>query len=291
MIIVYLDESGSPYANYESYEKHCPNRISNRSTATSSPYPFFVLASLGLEEHHLPVVDDWFEGIKQSFFGASGLPSAPQYEIKGSLLYLLREGKEPTEWSGHGRVRGYSAQQRDVWRSLQNHQIELLERSVFDLLRRIKPVVWIVVVKQAHIFRKHKHATWPPYYWALTYLQQRVLHHVQALHGAYGRAMFLMDETSTLKTAADFDTFLSVRDRINDTAAWPVEFRRYLVEIPLFAKSHLHQGLQLVDIVSHAAWRHVKKRDSLRWFERIEPFLARHWQTGEHENAGMTFIK
>ncbi|MFQ5810653.1 MAG: hypothetical protein ACE5JM_13650, partial [Armatimonadota bacterium] len=64
--------------------------------------------------------------------------------------------------------------------------------------------------------------------------------------GAYERAMFLMDETSTLSTAAQFDDYLSTRETINGMAAWPVEFGRYLVDTPVFGKSHLHEPPEAV---------------------------------------------
>jgi len=219
------------------------------------------------------------------------MPSGEQYEIKGSILYCLREGKEPSEWKEKGRKRRYTNEQRRIWQRLDAKQLEMIERSIFDLLGIIRPVIWIIVVKQDKIYRKHRETTWPPYYWALTYVQQRVVHHVQATRGAYERALFIMDENVTLKTAAQFDEYLSLRERINGTAPWPVDFNRYLIDIPAFTKSHLHSALQIADVIAHAAWRRVTNRDRFNWLGRVEALLAKHWRTGTYENAGLTFIQ
>ncbi len=133
--------------------------------------------------------------------------------------------------------------------------------------------------------------TWSPYYWCLTFLQQRVAQFVQAQYGSYERGLFLMDEHSTLSSATHFESFLETRDTINQTASWPVDFKKSLVDVPVTAKSHLFQPLQLADIVAHTVLRHVRRLDALNWFSRIEPFLAKHWRTGRYEEAGFTVIR
>lgn len=81
------------------------------------------------------------------------------------------------------------------------------------------------------------------------------------------------------------------RETINAKAKWPADFGSYLVNVPMFGQSHLHQALQLADIVSHSTWRYVNKDDSLNWFGQLHPFLAKHWSTGDIINAGLTFIE
>ena len=290
MYVVFLDESGSPYNSFATYNSGYAKKVAKTTSGSFPPYPFFILAALGLQECHLPVVDDWFDGIKKSFLKAPDAVSGPHYEIKGSILYALRERKTPLEWAGMGRKRPYTEAQRDLWGQLKPFELEALERSIFDLLRRLAPVIWVIVVKQADLFRKHGTRTWPPYYWALTYIQQRVVQHIQATHGTYQQALFLMDETSTLRSATQFQSYLSVRNTINATARWPVNFGRYLMDVPVFGKSHLHQALQLADVTAHAVSRHVRKKDPLGWFKQVEPLLARHWTTGDSANAGLTYI-
>lgn len=293
MIFVYLDESGSAYSDYDSYYKQYVHKAEQREVEVNRPYPFFTLAALALDESKVPVVDEWFDAIKRNFLGSPGFATGPEHEIKGSILYALREDRQPYEWrpDKKGRIRSYTAAQRKVWCQLNGSQLRELEVSLFSLLRRVSPTIWTVVVDQPRVFDKHKENTWPPLYWALTYLQQRLVHHVQAKYGAYQQALFLMDETSHLSSAAHFETFLQVREKINATAAWPVDFRRWLVDVPVAGQSHLHQALQLVDVIAHATKRLVTKSDHLNWFEKIKPFLACHWSTGEYENAGLTFIR
>jgi len=229
--------------------------------------------------------------VKIGFLGASPGATGREYEIKGSVLYALRRGKVPAEWSSATDKKRAGVQaQRAIWQHLSEHSLQQLEDSVFDLLRRLSPTVWVVVVKQAHAYDKYKSKTWHPFYWALTYLQQRVVHHVQVRHGGYERAMFVMDENSTLSTASHFDSFLTTRAAINATTSWPVDFSRYIVDIPFRGSSHLHQAIQLVDFVAHTVYRHVRKDDPLDWFTRIEPFLAQHWKSGSYSNAGLAFI-
>lgn len=293
MIFVYLDESGSAYSNYLSYYEQYLCKSEEKKPGTNRPYPLFILAALALDECQIPVVDEWFDGIKRNFLGSPGFAAGQEHEIKGSILYALREGREPYEWEPDrkGRKRPYTDAQKRIWSRLSKSQLKELETSLFDLLRRVSPTIWVVVVDQPRIFDKHKEKTWPPLYWALTYLQQRLVHHVQAKYGAYQQALFLMDKTSHLSSAAHFETFLDVREKINRTAVWPVDFRRWLLDVPLAGQSHLHQALQLVDVVAHATGRLVTKRDPLGWFDRVKPFLARHWSTSECENAGLTFIR
>ncbi len=295
MFLVYLDESGSPYVDYQSYcNKHevaLPAHANGRWPA----YPFFVLAGVGIQECHLGVIDEWFHNMKESFLASAEPIAKQEYEIKGEVIYSLRTGVEPADWRrtrrGGEQVRARREAQEQVWRLLRPHQVEQLEQSIFDLLRRLAPTIWVVVVKQRHVFRRHRDRTWPPYYQALTYLQQRVVHHAQAQHGTYQRAMFVMDEAGTLKTAAHFDKYLEVRGRINRTASWPADFTRYVVDVPVYGQSHLHQALQLADVVAHAVMRHVRSDDTLGWFGQIEPLLARHFTTGSYRNAGLTFIQ
>jgi len=289
MYLVFLDESGSPCPDYPHW---CEKQAKQRAGSPGTPMPacWFILASVGIEECHLPMVDEWFGGIEKGFLQNATVPPGQEYEIKGEVLYSLREGKPPASWIGTRKKKRHIAAQKAVWTPLSASQLANLEKSVFDLLVRLSPVVWAVVVNQREDFARHGPRTWPPYYHALTYLQQRVLHHVQASHGAYQRALFVLDETSTLTTAAQFDEYLSLRETINATAAWPVEFGRYLVDVPVFGKSHLHQALQLVDVIAHAMWRRMTKTDALGWFGRIEPLLAKHWKTGDYDNAGLTVI-
>ncbi len=293
MFMVYLDESGSPYKDYATFCSGYETRAVPGAGSPMPPYPFFVLAAVGIAESHLPMVEEWFSAMKRSFLRNVSSFARQEYEVKGEVLYALREGRQPASWIGTRSKRREIAlaAQKNVWNSLSGDGLRELETSVFDLCRRMAPVVWAVVVKQRHVFRKHRHRTWNPYYWALTYLQQRVSHHVQAVHGAYQRAMFVTDETSTLTTAAQFDDYLSTRQAINSTAPWPVEFSRYLIDIPVSAKSHLHQSLQISDIFAHAIMRHIRNEDSLGWFGKVAPFLAQHWNTPGYENAGLTFIQ
>jgi hypothetical protein len=292
MFLVFLDECGSAYRDYSAFYRKYERRIPANPGAPMPPYPFFILAGVGIHECHLSMVDEWFSGIKRRFLRNPEAIARREYEIKGEILYALREGRSPAAWQGARKERKlHIAGQKAIWTSLKAHQLEYLETSIFDLLGRLSPVVWAIVVKQREVFRRHKHATWAPYYWALTYLQQRVLHYVQASRGAYERAMFLMDETNTLSSAAQFDDYLSTRESINSMAAWPVEFGRYLVDIPLFGKSHLHEALQLADVVAHGVWRHFRNSDRLGWFGRIEGLLATYWRTGTYENAGLTVIE
>jgi len=287
VFLVFPDESGSLYPSYDSLR----NGYGRQHIVTaSSPAAFFVLAAVGIRECHTPVVDDWFAAAKRAFLNSPTAAAGQAYEIKGEVLYSLRRGHPPAGWTGTRRNKPHVDAQRRIWRGLAPAQLREFEGSVFDLLVRLSPVVWAIVVIQRDHYRKHKDRAWHPYHYAMTFLQQRVLHHVQASQGAYQRAMFVIDETSTLRTASQFDDYLAMRERINATASWPVEFGRYLVDVAVFGQSHLHQALQLTDVVAHAVYRHVRNDDPLGWFGRIEPLLARHWATGTPRNAGLTFI-
>jgi hypothetical protein len=293
MFMVYLDESGSPYRDYKTYCDGYEAKVPAAAGGPMPSYPFFVLAAVGIAESHLPMVEEWFGDMKRRFLQNVSSDASQEYEIKGEILYALREGRQPTSWLGtrSKKRKRLLTTQKAVWDSLTAGVLRDLEMSIFDLCRRLRPVVWTVVVKQRHVFRRHRSQTWCPYYWALTYPQQRVSLYVQATYGAYQRAVFVTDETSTLTTAAQSDDYLATRRTINSTAAWPVEFARYLIDVPLFAKSHLHQPLQISDLVAHAIMRHIKNEDSLGWFDKVEPFLAQHWNGMGHENAGLTFIQ
>lgn len=290
MFMVFLDESGSPYKDYSSFRDGYEDKYRG-VPAERCPEEYFVLAAVGIHERHTCVVDEWFAGIKRDFLrNPSGKPGQ-QYEVKGELLYSLRLGLTPWAWQGvRKQKRSYLKAQRGIWQALTEYQLRKLEQSVFDLLGRLTPMLWAVVVNQRDVFRTYGQHTWPPYYHALTYIQQRVLQYVQATFGSYERAVFIMDETSTLSTAAQFDRYLTQRQTINQTAAWPVEFGRYLFDIPLSGKSHLHEALQLADIVAHAIRRHVQDSDPLRWFSRIAPLLQVHWRTGSYQNCGLKLI-
>jgi len=295
MQLVFLDESGSPYTSYKSFRDGYLSDLvaAKQGQAQQFPsYPFFVVAAVSLPESQYSTVDDWFRSMKSGYLGAGPEDVGPEYEIKGSVLYALRKGQRPIEWTpGKGRKRPYTTAQKAIWTPLTPNQLTSLETSLFDLFHRIGPVVWVVVVKQAHVYKRYGNKTWPPHHWALTYLQQRVAQHVQANHGAYQQGLFVMDETSTLSTAAQLGDFLRTRGAINSTASWPVNFRRYLVDVPVTGKSHLIQALQLADVVAHAVWRKIHNDDALKWFEGVEPFLAIHWRGGTYKNAGLTFIQ
>jgi hypothetical protein len=285
MYLVFVDESGSAFSSPE------------RCLSRTKPMPdLFVLGALGIRESQLSLVNTWFADVKTGFLKARPATSLhPQaYEIKASVLYALRTGGVPDDWS-HPLTRAvkrlYLAEQQAVWTGLSPTQLQGLELSLFDLIRRLRPTIWVVVVQQDSLYKRHGKKTWHPYYWAMTYLQQRIAAHVQTTFGSYERAAIIIDQNDNLKTARHFDSFLDVRDRINQTTAWPAKFDEYLVSVPLFGPSHLHQALQLPDMVSHAVWKAVLKRDSLRWLDQIDPFLARHWSTGKVDNAGLTFIR
>lgn len=285
MYLVFIDESGSAFSSPE------------RCFAREQPMPdLFVLSGLGIREAQLSLVNSWFADVKTGFLRARPVTSLhPQaYEIKASILYALLTGKEPANWAAAPRRssrRDYLAEQQAVWRSLSPSQLRGLEDSLFGLLRRLNPTVWVVVVQQDSLYKRYGKKTWHPYYWAMTYLEQRVTAYVQTNFGSYERAAIIIDQNDNLKTARHFDMFLETRDRINQTTAWPARFDEHLISVPLFGPSHLHQALQLPDIASHAVWKGVLKRDPLNWLRKIDPFLARHWSTGVVDDAGLTFIR
>jgi hypothetical protein len=278
MFVIFVDESGVVYSTYDKCRKRKRSAL-------------LVVGALGIQESQLGMVDQWFTAMKGSYLGNAGRLAPQAYEIKGSILYSLRCGQTPQEWLPHSRKRSYTADQQKIWGRLSPSRLLSLEQSVFDLLRRIQPVSWAVVVKQDRLYSQYQDRTWHPFYWALTYLQQRVVLFVQARFGTYERGLVVLDENSTLRQASQFDEFLHIRKRINDRTSWPADFGSYLVDVPLFGQSHLHQALQLADMVAHSVWRHVNKTDPLGWFDQLEPFLARHWSTGSIDHAGLTFIQ
>jgi|GEM_PF-3282282 len=285
MYLVFVDESGSAFSSPE------------KCFARKQPMPdLFVLSALGIRESQLSLANSWFTDVKTGFLGARPASSLyPQaYEIKASVLYALRTGRAPDDWSSppsRAAKRLYLAEQQAVWKSLSPEQLKGLEMSLFSLIKRLKPTIWVVVVQQDSLYRRHGKKTWHPYYWAMTYIQQRVTAYAQTTFGSYERAAIIIDQNDNLKTSKHFDSFLAIRDRINQTSAWPARFDEHLMSVPLFGPSHLHQALQLPDMASHAVWKAVLKRDSLRWMDQINPFLARHWSTGKIDDAGLTFIR
>ncbi|MCD6359750.1 MAG: DUF3800 domain-containing protein [Armatimonadetes bacterium] len=292
MYLVFLDESGSAYVNYDSFKRGYEARHKDLPPA-KCPAEYFVLSGIGIHERHMPMVDEWFAGVKRDFLQNPTASAGEEYEIKGEILYALRQGQTPGAWEGSRvpkRKRKFLDAQQNLWTSLSPHELGKLEKSIFDLLGRLSPVVWAIVINQRDHFRKHRANAWAPLHIAMTYLQQRVLHYVQAVHGVYERAMFVMDETSKLSTASQFDDYLAMRNVINHTAAWPVDFKRYLVDVPVFGKSHLHESLQLADIITYAVRRHVFAHDPLEWFAKIEPLFQVHWRTGTYTSCGLSYI-
>lgn len=285
--MVFLDESGSCYKDYSSFAK-AEQKKPGGGRKTSS---LLIFAAVGFPEHQLSIVDGWFENLRTGFLHAPDLSTGPEYEIKGSILYALRMGWRIYEWEGGGRQRPWTKEQRRIWSSLSDAKLKALEQSIFDLFRRLSPTIWAVAVDQKSLYTRYKHKTYPPAFWAITYLQQRVVHHVQVQCGTYERAAFIMDETSLLRSAESFKCFAETRNKLNTRAAWPCDFSRFIIDIPLFGKSHLHQPLQLADLVAHAVRRRVTKTDPLGWFDSLEPYFARHWRTGSITNAGLTYIK
>ena len=60
---------------------------------------------------------------------------------------------------------------------------------------------------------------------------------------------------------------------------------RHLVEMPLFVRSELSNGVQLADLVSYNIYRAYKYGAvDYPWFKRIRAFI---WRLGEAENAGL----
>ena len=279
MFLVFMDESGTIYSTYEAYLKRTGSAL-------------LVIGALGIRESQLGLIDQWFQEMKRRFLGSEHALAPRAHEIKGSILYNLRRGTTPSDWiRARRRERAYTADQKRIWNALSPHSLEELERSIFDLLRRVKPVVWIIAIKQDKLYGRYETRTWHPLYWALTFMQQRATSFVSAKYGTYERALIMTDENSNLSKAWQYDDFLRTRATINDRTQWPADFDTYLVGAPVFGQSHLHQALQLADIVAHAGWRHVNRDDTLNWYARMDPFLARHWSTGGIENAGLTFIQ
>jgi hypothetical protein len=60
--IIFLDQSGSPYIDYKTYSAGYAKHLTQDLPRRFPPYPFFILAALGLQESHTPIVDDWFTG-------------------------------------------------------------------------------------------------------------------------------------------------------------------------------------------------------------------------------------
>lgn len=290
--LVFLDESGSAYQTYSKFKREYedPRNVRLRSNKRPPPYPYFILVALAIPESKYAVVESWLREAKTSFFHLTTPQFGPEHEIKGALLYALREGKTPYEWQDKGRPRRYTAEQKRLWGALAGYELELLETSVFDLLGRVRPTVWAVVVKQAHLYRRYKARTWNPLDWALTYIQQRVCYHIQLEQGSYGRGLLIFDQTSSLATLTQFDRFFALRNTINLRAGWPTRFEEHLIDCPLPSPSHLLQSLQLADVVAHTMYRWARKQDPLGWFSRVEPLLARHWKTGEYGNVGLTVL-
>lgn len=285
MKLFFIDESGSPVK--------APRQVD--ATSGVRPYPLYILAATAIDEKHRHIVEQWISRTKESFFGVRGdRARRPEYEIKGSLLYALRLGRVPPQWGGtpkRKKDRAAIALQKAVWGGLSPSQLEQLEISLFDLFDRIECEIFAVVVDQQSLYAKYGNRTWRPDYWALTYLQQRAVQYIEARWGRYEQGIFIMDEMSNLSHAEHFEQFLKTRREINETTSWPADFRVPLIDMPLPAKSHLMEPLQMADLAVHAIWKHVRKSDSLGWFKRIEHRLATNPRTGDYFGAGLAFIR
>ena len=118
MFMVYLDESGSPYKDYATFCSGYETRAVPGAGSPMPPYPFFVLAAVGIAESHLPMVEEWFSAMKRSFL--RNVSSFARQEI-----VLVGSARSHPSWRSTGIPRAtrtlVSPSSSDLWQNEKSH--------------------------------------------------------------------------------------------------------------------------------------------------------------------------
>lgn len=286
MILFVADESGSPRTKRESLERLLV-KVDARGKPDPSgqfPDPWYVVAAICVPETLRIVANDYLQRTKRSFLQGYD-PADEGTEIKGSYLYhfsdLARLGKGPDA---------------GAWTSLTRSQVEPLVESVFDLLDRLRLVVYAVAVNQYTLYhrpenRRNHRRYWRAHHWAFTYLQQRACEFLEYEHGRTQQGIFIVDRHSAFGSTRLMAQFGEKRAEINRRASWPQQFDLHLVEQMVFVDSHVVQLVQLADVVAYCVGRGVRIGFGDPWFKRVEPYLARRWATATYLGAGLTILR
>lgn len=268
MLLFYLDEVGNSSLSPSSIIKH----------------PYFIMGAmcisdtqrLSLFRHLSQLKDEYFPGWKMSEWRES--------EIKGSFLAQAISRQE----------RGKDPLRPRFYKSLRGPTLDRLVTRLFNIIHRFNPRFYVVGIDKNSLLSKGTGSHQPPVGLAYAYLQVRAALLVSEVYGADEGAIFIADEERNHERLFVGGEISRVRDEVLTTV-----HRRPNIGVILDKPIWVNRGelvvdreiCQLIDFAVYIIGRAMLKGSwNEDWLERLSPYLARHWTSGQVWDAGITIV-
>jgi hypothetical protein len=268
MLLFYLDEVGN----------------SSLSPSSLVAHPYFIMGAmcigdsqrLSLFSQLSRLKDDVFPGWKRSAWKES--------EIKGSYLAQAVLRQE------HGR----SPLRPSFYKSLTGSAIERLITRLFNIIHGFNPRFYVVGIDKHDLLRKSSGSVQPPVGLAYAYLQVRAALLVSEVYGRTEGAIFIADEERNHERLFVEGEISRVRDQVLTTVHKRPDIG-VILEKPIWVnRGELEvdrEICQLIDFAVYIVGTAMKKGLwNGDWLQRLSPYLARHWTSGQVWDAGITIV-
>lgn len=268
MLLFYLDEVGN----------------SNLSTSSIAVHPYFVMGAmcindtqrLSLFRNLSRLKDDFFPGWKGSKWEES--------EIKGSYLAqaILRrgQGKEPLRPS--------------FYKALSGPTLEKLVTRLFNIIHRFNPRFYVVGINKDDLIKKSAGSVQPPVGLTYAYLQVRAALLVSEVYGNSEGAIFIADEERNHERLFVGGEISRVREEVLTTVHRRPDMG-VILEKPIWVnRGELEVDREICQLIDFAVYIvGTAMRKGLwgeDWLQKLSPYLARHWTSGQVWDAGITIV-
>lgn len=285
MLVFYVDEVGNERLDEASLVAH----------------PWFVLGAMGIKETARLSLKAQVCAIKDRFLAGWRGEEWAETEIKGRYLAQAKRrieyGKPPLAPRGYHRLcryRGTGAGRRlDV--PATEKRLRGFVDAIFNTLHGFRPVFYFIAVDKVALVQQHGSAAWSPIAIAYAYLQMRAALLVEFVFGSDEGGVFIADEQATHESAFRKGEVRKLRDFLLTRVDHPPNMEVILEKPIWLQRGELtadREVGQLVDVALYtvAAAAQTNQWALNPWLDRLLPYIARHWTTGETWDGGITIF-
>jgi hypothetical protein len=285
VLVFYVDEVGN-------------ERLDKPSLAA---HPWFVLGAMAIKETARLSLKAQLCAVKDRFLPGWQHEDWANSEIKGRYLAQaerrIERGKPPLTPPGYRRLHRHrgTGLGRQLDAAATERRLHGLVDAIFNALHGFRPVFYFVAVDKGRLIERYGSAAWSPIATAYAYLQMRAALLVEFVFGSDEGGVFIADEQATHESAFRKGEVRKLRDFLLTRVDHPPNMEVILDKPIWLQRGQLaadRETGQLLDVALYtvAAAAQDNQWASNPWLDRLLPYIARHWTTGEIWDAGITIL-